>query len=47
MVNGQPEHEFSWRDSMGILDTLSESLDPLKTDLGRARAGLINRQRVR
>jgi transcriptional regulator with XRE-family HTH domain len=33
--------------SLGILETLTEALDPLNTDLGRARAGLINRQRVR
>jgi transcriptional regulator with XRE-family HTH domain len=33
--------------SLGILDTLTEALDPLNTDLGRARADLINRQRVR
>ncbi len=33
--------------SLGILDTLTEALDPLNTDLGRARAGLLNRQRVR
>jgi transcriptional regulator with XRE-family HTH domain len=33
--------------ALGILDTLAEALDPLKTDLGRARAGLVNRQRVR
>lgn len=33
--------------ALGILDTLTESLDPLSTDLGRARAGLLNRQRVR
>lgn len=33
--------------SLGILETLTEALDPLNTDLGRARAALINRQRVR
>ncbi|WEG08618.1 helix-turn-helix domain-containing protein [Microbacterium horticulturae] len=33
--------------ALGILDTLAESLDPLKTDLGRARAGLLGRKRVR
>jgi transcriptional regulator with XRE-family HTH domain len=33
--------------ALGILDTLTEALDPLSTDLGRARAGLLNRQRVR
>lgn len=33
--------------SLGILETLTGALDPLNTDLGRARAGLINRQRVR
>lgn len=33
--------------ALGILDTITKALDPLDTDLGRARAGLINRQRVR
>lgn len=33
--------------ALGILGTLTEALDPLNTDLGRARADLINRQRVR
>ncbi len=33
--------------SLGILETLTEALDPLNTDLGRARAAVINRQRVR
>lgn len=33
--------------SLGILDTLTEALDPLNTDLGRARAALLSRQRVR
>jgi len=32
---------------LGILDSVVESIDPLRTDLGRARAGLIHRQRVR
>ncbi|SEH93568.1 MULTISPECIES: helix-turn-helix domain-containing protein [unclassified Leifsonia] len=33
--------------SLGILDTLAGALDPLSTDLGRARAALLNRERVR
>ncbi len=33
--------------ALGLLETVTEALDPLNTDLGRARAGLINRQRVR
>ena len=33
--------------ALGVLDTLTEALDPLRTDLGRARAGLLNRKRVR
>ncbi|MGO4534197.1 helix-turn-helix domain-containing protein [Leifsonia sp. 2MCAF36] len=33
--------------SLGILDTLTEAMDPLNTDLGRARAALLSRQRVR
>jgi transcriptional regulator with XRE-family HTH domain len=33
--------------AVGVLDTLTDALDPLKTDLGRARAGLIDRKRVR
>jgi len=32
--------------ALGVMETLRESLDPLMTDLGRARAGLINRKRV-
>jgi transcriptional regulator with XRE-family HTH domain len=33
--------------ALGVLETITESLDPLKTDLGRARADLIVRKRVR
>lgn len=33
--------------ALGVLDTIADSLDPLKTDLGRARAGLLERKRVR
>lgn len=33
--------------ALGVLDTITDSLDPLKTDLGRARAGLLERKRVR
>lgn len=32
---------------LGVLEKLTEALDPLSTDLGRARADLINRKRVR
>lgn len=32
---------------LGVLEKLTEALDPLNTDLGRARADLINRKRVR
>lgn len=33
--------------AIGVLDTLTKALDPLATDLGRARAGQLNRKRVR
>jgi len=33
--------------ALGILNTLTSALDPLSTDLGRARAALLSRQRVR
>lgn len=33
--------------ALGVLDTLTGALDPLNTDIGRARAGLIDRKRVR
>jgi transcriptional regulator with XRE-family HTH domain len=33
--------------AIGVLDDLVASVDPLETDLGRARAGLINRKRAR
>lgn len=33
--------------ALGILDTIADSIDPLNTDLGRARAGLLERKRVR
>ena len=32
--------------ALGVLDSLAGSIDPLQTDLGRARAGLITRKRV-
>jgi len=32
--------------ALGIMDTLTDALDPLKTDIGRTRAGLISRKRV-
>lgn len=33
--------------ALGILDTLTTALDPLDSDLGRARAGQLERKRVR
>jgi transcriptional regulator with XRE-family HTH domain len=33
--------------ALGILDTLTAALDPLDTDLGRARAGQLERKRIR
>lgn len=33
--------------ALGILDSLTGALDPLDTDLGRARAGMLDRKRVR
>ena len=33
--------------ALGVLDYLVESVDPLRTDLGRARSDLIHRKRVR
>lgn len=33
--------------ALGVLGTLTGALDPLKTDLGRARADLLVRKRVR
>ncbi len=33
--------------ALGVLHTLTDAPDPLATDLGRARAGLIDRKRVR
>lgn len=33
--------------SLGVLEPLTEALDPLSTDLGRARADLIVKKRVR
>lgn len=33
--------------ALGVLDSLADALDPLSTDLGRARAALIDRRRVR
>lgn len=33
--------------ALGVLDSLVESVDPLGTDLGRARSDLIHRKRVR
>jgi transcriptional regulator with XRE-family HTH domain len=33
--------------ALGLLETVTEALDPLSTDLGRARAGLLDRKRVR
>lgn len=33
--------------ALGVLDALTKALDPLDTDLGRARAGQLERKRVR
>lgn len=33
--------------ALGILETITKVLDPLDTDLGRARAGQLDRKRVR
>ena len=33
--------------ALGVLGQLVDSVDPLSSDLGRLRAGLINRKRVR
>ncbi|MBX3089795.1 MAG: helix-turn-helix transcriptional regulator [Cryobacterium sp.] len=33
--------------ALGVADVLTGSLDPLQTDLGRARAALLNRKRAR
>jgi transcriptional regulator with XRE-family HTH domain len=33
--------------ALGVLDTLTEALDPLRTDLGRARADMLLRKRIR
>ncbi|MDT0156186.1 helix-turn-helix transcriptional regulator [Microbacterium sp. ARD32] len=33
--------------ALGILDSLVDSIDPLRTDIGRARSELIHRKRVR
>lgn len=33
--------------ALGVLDTLTGALDPLNTDLGRARADMLLRKRIR
>ncbi|EPR77504.1 putative Transcriptional regulator, helix-turn-helix XRE-family [Leifsonia rubra CMS 76R] len=33
--------------ALGILDSIVAATDPLRTDLGRARANLLNRKRAR
>lgn len=33
--------------ALGVLENITEAFDPLKTDLGRARADLLLRKRVR
>lgn len=33
--------------ALGILETLTQALEPLDTDLGRARAGQLERKRIR
>ncbi|WP_309146974.1 helix-turn-helix transcriptional regulator [Curtobacterium sp. MCSS17_006] len=33
--------------ALGVLDALTEAVDPLQTDLGRARADMLLRKRIR
>ncbi|TFB82370.1 XRE family transcriptional regulator [Cryobacterium luteum] len=33
--------------ALGILETITQALDPLDTDLGRARASQLERKRIR
>lgn len=33
--------------ALGVIDALTSALDPLQTDLGRARAALLHRKRAR
>lgn len=33
--------------ALGILDAITEAIDPLRTDLGRARADMLLRKRIR
>jgi len=33
--------------ALGVLESLVDAIDPLRTDLGRARADLLNRRRAR
>ncbi len=33
--------------ALGVLDDLADSVDPLRSELGRARAELLNRKRAR
>ena len=43
---GKVEHLMTVASVLGIADDLISSLDPLNTDLGRARAHLLNRHRA-
>jgi len=41
------ESAFQVARALGILDSVVTAVDPLRTDLGRARADLLNRKRAR
>ncbi|MGV8858276.1 MAG: helix-turn-helix domain-containing protein [Rhodoglobus sp.] len=41
------EAAFQVARALGILESIVEGVDPLRTDLGRARANLVNRKRAR
>ncbi|MFF1831163.1 helix-turn-helix domain-containing protein [Paenarthrobacter sp. NPDC058040] len=43
---GKIEHLMTVASVLGVAEDLIGSLDPLSTDLGRARAHLLNRRRV-
>lgn len=43
---GKVEHLMTVASVLGVAEDLVSSVDPLNTDLGRARAHLLNRQRA-
>jgi hypothetical protein len=45
-VGGKVEHLMIVASVLGVAENLIESIDPLKSDLGRARAHLLNRHRA-